>query len=161
MYIHFNNNPQYDPKSSSWPKGDCVIRAVSCAMKWTWNQSYEYCVLHSSYVGDLPNTQEGFRRIMEDLHFERTVLDEKYKINVEDFCKEHNDAIYILSVEGMSGHVVCSIYGDWYDAFDSSKFRVYGYNKLTYRPPYIRKLPLLLAIRLSIRKFFRKKFKKY
>ena len=160
MYVHFNPNPKYDEKNESWPKGDCVIRAIACAMNWSWQKSYMYCVMHSMKVCDLPNALEGYRQIMEDLNFERVILENKYKINVENFCKEHNNGIYILSVEGISGHVVCCKYGDWYDAFDSRKFLVYGYNKLTKRQPYIRKIPFMLKLRIMIRRYIRKKFRK-
>lgn len=155
MHIHFNNNPKYKDESS-WGRGDCVIRAISCAMNWTWQESYIWCVLHSMTVCDLPNTLEGFRHIMKDLGFERTILDDKYKVNVKTFCEQHKKGIYILSVEGLTGHVVCCKDGDWYDAFDSGQFLVYGYNKLI-NPIYKRrKLPLILRIRLHIRKVIRK-----
>lgn len=160
MYIHFNPNPKYNEENSSWPKGDCVIRAIACAMNWTWHQSFTYCVTHSMKAGDLPNALEGFRQIMQDLNFERAILDEKYKINVEKFCNQNPVGTYILSVEGISGHVVCCKNGNWYDAFDSGKFLVYGYNKLTKKQPYIRKLPYIIKLKLHFHKIFKKIMKK-
>ena len=55
MYVHFNPNPKYDEKNESWPKGDCVIRAIACAMNWSWQKSYMYCIIHSMKVCDIPN----------------------------------------------------------------------------------------------------------
>lgn len=128
MYIHFNPNPIYEDKSIAWSNGDCVIRSVACAMDWTWQQAYIYCCNSSMSVCDMPNSVRGFRRVMEDLRGERVIINEKRHLSVAQFMKEHPTGTYIMSVEGPTGHVVCGKNGDWYDAFDSSNFLVYGYH---------------------------------
>jgi hypothetical protein len=111
-------------------------------------------------VCDLPNSVEGFRKIMKDLHFSKTILDAKYKMTVKDFMESHKTGTYILSVEGLTGHVVCGKDGDWYDAFNSGKFLVFGYHKKQINP-YIPREPLPLRLRFILKvRHFLKKIKK-
>lgn len=112
MYIYYNPNPK------GKQVGDCVIRALSKALKKTWDKTFLELILYGYSLCDMPAANYVWGTLLTDKGYKRQLIDD-YNLpsyTVKDFCEDHQKGEYILS---LSNHVVAVIDGNYYDSWDS------------------------------------------
>ena len=112
MYRRYNANP--DRKQV----GDCVIRAVSAALGQDWETTYAEIALEGYQLCDMPSANHVWGAYLRRRGFTRNIIPDECPdcYSVADFCRDHPEGTYILSLQG---HVVAAIDGDYYDTWDS------------------------------------------
>ena len=108
-YVYFCNNPR-----KKCIIGDCVIRALSCAMKKSWDTIYIDLVMEGFSLKDMPSSNEVWGRYLYSNRFRKYSVPDEYTI--EDFANDHREGIYIV---GTGTHVVAVIDGNYMDTWDS------------------------------------------
>ncbi len=112
MYRYFNPNP------NGKLVDDCVYRALSYALKMSWDRIFIELSMQAFIAKDRTDANsvwgsylynKGFRQ-----HLVYDVCPDCYTII--DFCSEHPKGLYILST---GDHVVAAENGCYYDTFDS------------------------------------------
>lgn len=114
MYRRYNANP--DRKQV----GDCVIRAVSAALGQDWETTYAEIALEGYQLCDMPSANHVWGAYLRRRGFTRNIIPDECPdcYSVADFCRDHPQGTYILS---MQGHVAAVIDGDYYDTWDSGE----------------------------------------
>lgn len=109
----------YNPHPSGKRIGDCVIRAISKALDWEWNDTYTALCLQGYVMSDLPSSNQIWGAFLRKQGFIRQVIPNECPdcYTVEDFCKDHPTGIYVL---GTGSHAICVSNGIIFDAWDSS-----------------------------------------
>lgn len=112
MYRRYNANP--DRKQV----GDCVIRAVSAALGQDWETTYAEIALEGYQLCDMPSANHVWGAYLRRKGFTRNIIPDECPdcYSVADFCRDHPNGTYILSLQG---HVVAAIDGDYFDTWDS------------------------------------------
>lgn len=112
MYRRYNANP--DRKQV----GDCVIRAVSAALGQDWETTYAEIALEGYQLCDMPSANHVWGAYLRRRGFTRNIIPDECPdcYSVADFCRDHPQGTYILSLQG---HVVAVIDGEYYDTWDS------------------------------------------
>lgn len=119
----------YNPHPSQRRIGDCVIRAISKALDWEWNDTYTALCLQGYVMSDLPSSNQIWGAFLRKQGFIRQVIPNECPdcYTVEDFCKDHPTGIYIL---GTGSHAVAVVDGFYYDAWESGREQpIYYYEK--------------------------------
>lgn len=112
MFIHFNPNPK------GRYTGDCVVRAISLVTNSDWKDVYLALSMKGYELGDLPNANHVWVKVMIDLGWRPYFLIDDCPIckTVRDFCDIYPYGTYLLA----SGtHAVAVRNGNYYDAWDS------------------------------------------
>lgn len=114
MWVECNPNPL------GRQTGDCVVRAISIATDRSWRETYRELCRIGEREGDLPNSNLVWHKLLKEHGARQFLLPESCPdcITVQAFCERYPDGIYIIGTEG---HVVCCMYGDYYDSFDSGR----------------------------------------
>jgi hypothetical protein len=123
MFKYFNPNPM------NKRVGDCVIRAISKALDWEWNDTYTALCLQGYIMSDLPSSNQIWGAFLRKQGFIRQVIPNECPdcYTVEDFCKDHPTGIYVL---GTGSHAVAVVDGFYYDAWESGREQpIYYYKK--------------------------------
>ena len=98
--------------------GDCVVRAISKALKQDWEKTYTELCVEGFLMCDMPSansvwhvylTRKGFKRGIVDMPCESC-----YTVN--DFCNDHPKGTYIL---GTGSHVIAVEDGFFFDTWNS------------------------------------------
>lgn len=112
-YVYYNPNPH------SKSVGDCVIRAISKAMNYSWDQTYLELCIQGYLMKDLLDSNRVWDSYLRGCGFTRKIIPDTCPdcYTVRDFCKDHPYGIYILAT---GKHAICVIDGDHYDSFNSS-----------------------------------------
>lgn len=110
-YIYFCNNPR-----NKCIIGDCVIRAISCAMNKSWDTIYIDLCSEGFAMKDLPSANEVFGRYLYNNGFDKYSVSDRYLYTIKDFVHEHKVGTYLL---GTGTHLVCAKNGDYLDTWDS------------------------------------------
>lgn len=112
MHIYYNPNPE------GKRVGDCVIRALSKALGQTWEHTYIEVIVQGLLMHDMPSADHVWGKYLMSKGFKRSIVPSNCPAcyTVRDFCADHPQGTYILSI---SGHAVCTIDGSYYDTFDS------------------------------------------
>jgi hypothetical protein len=119
----------YNPNPMNKRVGDCVIRAVSKALDWEWNDTYTALCLQGYVMSDLPSSNQIWGAFLRKQGFIRQVIPNECPdcYTVEDFCKDHPTGIYVL---GTGSHAVAVVDGFYYDAWESGREQpIYYYEK--------------------------------
>ena len=119
----------YNPHPSQRRIGDCVIRAISKALDWEWNDTYMALCLQGYVMSDLPSSNQIWGAFLRKQGFIRQVIPNECPdcYTVEDFCKDHPTGIYVL---GTGSHAVAVVDGFYYDAWESGREQpIYYYEK--------------------------------
>ena len=122
-YIYDNPNPL------DKMVGDCVVRAISLCEGLSWEEVYLSLCVMGFLEADMPSSNE-----ITDKYLLSQGYTKKPIVNtcpncytVEQFCKDHPKGRFIL---GTGTHLVCSIDGNYIDAWDSGqKAIVYYFEK--------------------------------
>lgn len=109
---------QYNPNPAGARVGDCVIRALSKALRQSWEDTYIDLTIYGLQLCDMPSANHVWGKYLKDRNYIRKMIPNTCPdcYTVKEFCKEHQNGTYILA---LSGHVVCVIDGDYYDSWDS------------------------------------------
>lgn len=111
MWKEFNANPV------GKRCGDCTVRAISAAMQKDWQTTYLGLCLQGFIMCDMPSSDSVWGAFLRRKGYKRTAIEEEAETySVRDFCKDHAEGTYILSI---SGHVVCVRDGNYFDSWDS------------------------------------------
>lgn len=114
MFVNHNENP------AGLRVGDCVIRAISTALKQPWIKTYLGVVLEGLVMHDMPSANHVWGRYLEHKGFCRHIIPDTCPdcYTVARFSEEHPNGIYILA---LSGHVVAIVDGNYVDTWDSGE----------------------------------------
>ena len=128
-YQYYNPNPNVkfskDGNPKRWLTPDCVERAICKAIEVDWLDAFDMLVKDARENYDVPSSRECIDRVLNKLGFEKVKYPRGTKRErVKDFAKNHPNDIAILN---LSGHVVCSYKGKYYDTFDSGSMTAYNY----------------------------------
>lgn len=114
MWVKCNPNPV------GRQTGDCVIRAIAIATGQSWRETYRDLCRIGEIQGDLPNSNMVWEMYLRKRGGEQFLLPESCPecITVRAFCERYPEGVYVI---GTGTHTVCTIDGDWYDAWDSAE----------------------------------------
>lgn len=108
----------YQPNPCGRLVGDCAVRAVAKALDTSWEDAYLKIVTAGYGMCDMPSSNSVIWAVLRQHGFKQMpraiVCDECY--TVKNFCAENPKGTFVIFT---SGHVVCAIDGDYYDAWDS------------------------------------------
>lgn len=112
MFVQYNENP------SNNRVGDCVIRALSRALKQDWEKTYLDIALQGYIMRDMPSANSVWGAYLRERGFRRHIIPDTcpdcYSINA--FCIDNPKGTYILAT---GSHVICVEDGNYYDTWDS------------------------------------------
>lgn len=109
--------------------GDCTVRAVSKVLDQDWEKTYADLSLQGFMLCDMPSANHVWGAYLKSKGFRRAVIPDECPdcYSVRDFCEDHPEGSYILSI---SGHVVAVVDGNYYDTWDSGdKIPIYYWYK--------------------------------
>jgi len=125
MFIRLNLNPY------GLDTGDCVIRAITLALKYNWFMVHDELSFLSRKMGDMPSSNRVWKTYLINKGYKEEAAQNTCPncLTVDRFCKQHPRGRYILSTAEYTKardnlivtgtHVVAVIDGDYYDAWDS------------------------------------------
>lgn len=122
-FKHFNPNPE------GRQTGDCVIRAISKAIKKNWYWVYARLTLQGFLMGDWGNSNAVWGAFLRSQGFRRHIIPDTCPdhYTVSDFATDHPAGTFILAT---GSHVVCIKDGEWFDTWDSGdEIPVYFWEK--------------------------------
>ena len=112
FYVYYNPNPL------KLSVGDCVIRAISCALNQTWKETYLKIITQGFIMYDMPSANRVWGEFLKSQGFKKYQIPDTCPdcYTIRDFCYEHPTGTYIL---GTGEHVVCVKNGHYFDSWDS------------------------------------------
>ena len=112
MYVYYNPNPL------GLSVGDCTIRALSCALNISWEQTYTSLAQLGFEMRDMPSSNRVWAELLKINGFKKYQLPDTCPAcyTIRDFCYDHPVGIYVV---GTGEHVVCVMNGNYYDSWDS------------------------------------------
>lgn len=117
---------RYNPNPRAMRVGDCAIRAISKALKTTWEDAYVKLALRGFVDGDLPSANNVWGALLRENGFIKNIPPVT-TCTIECFAHDHPHGVYVIAV---TGHVVTVVDGDWFDAWDSgSEVPLYYWTK--------------------------------
>ena len=114
-YIFANPNPK------GARVGDCVIRALSLALKKPWKEIYTELAVYGYSMSDMPSANAVWDAMLRDHGLIRKGIPDKCGsgcYTVKDFCRDNPQGLFVL---GTGNHVVTVINGDYMDTWDSGE----------------------------------------
>lgn len=110
----------YNPNPHGRRVGDCVVRAISKALKQDWGTTYLDLSIQGYIVGDLLSSNAVWGAYLRSKGFMRNVISADCPdcYNIMDFCEDHPQGTYVI---GTGTHAVAVTDGCYYDAWDSGK----------------------------------------
>ena len=108
----------FNPNPLKKQIGDCTVRAISKALNQDWETTYLGMVLEGYRLCDMPSANHVWGAYLKSRGFKRYVIPDTCPdcYTVREFCREHQDGVYILAI---NGHVVTVCDGMYYDTWDS------------------------------------------
>lgn len=112
MFIKWNPNPEGNRV------GDCVVRAISTATGYDWEQAYIELAIQGFILKDMPSSNHVWASYLLSKGYERETIPNTCPecYTVRDFCCDNPVGNFIL---GTGTHVIAVIDGDYYDTWDS------------------------------------------
>jgi len=109
----------YNPNPHSKSIGDCVVRAISKVMGYSWDQTYIELCIQGYLMKDFGDSNQVWDSYLRGCGFIRKVIPNTCPdcYTIKDFCDDHPYGEYILAT---GSHVVAVISGDFYDSWNSS-----------------------------------------
>lgn len=115
MFKLYNNNPHNERLS------DCVCRAITKATGANYYDVMDMLEENSQNNGCDCLNVECYSKMLDDIGYESKDGNGK---SVEDIVDEHKDKTLLLRLDG---HLTCSVNGDIYDLWDTSRKQVEKY----------------------------------
>jgi len=107
--------------------GDCTVRAISKVMGKSWDEVYIGLCTYGLKLYDMPSSNAVWGEYLKDNGYTKHIVNCPGCYTVEDFTNEHRQGSYLLA---LSGHVVASVDGDFYDTWNSgSEIVIYYWRK--------------------------------
>lgn len=122
----------YNPNPHHQSRGDCVVRAISKILGYTWDQTYIELSIQGFLMKDWGDSNNVWDAYLKGCGFKRRVIPNTCPdcYTVKDFCNDHSFGEYILAT---GSHVVAVIDGDYYDSWDSgNEIPIYYYERIIY-----------------------------
>ena len=119
----------YNPNPNGKAVGDCVFRALTKALRFTWERTYAELATQGFMMGDAPTANEVWGSYLLGRGFKRHIIPDTCPdcYTVRDFAMDNPIGEYILAT---GSHVVTVIDGDYYDSWDSGyEVPVYYYER--------------------------------
>ena len=119
----------YNPNPNSKSVGDCVVRAISKIMGYSWDKTYIELSIQGYLMKDLPDSNQVWDSYLRGCGFQRRIIPNTCPdcYTVKDFCDDHPYGEYILAT---GSHVVASKFGNYYDSWDSgSEVPIFYYER--------------------------------
>lgn len=112
MFVDYNANPN-DARV-----GDCVIRAISTALRMPWENVYTELSNLGLRMGDMPSSNHVWGTYLYNKGFDAKFLPYfcPHCYTVREFAEDHPHGTYIL---GTGKHAVAVVDGNYIDAWDS------------------------------------------
>ena len=107
MYIYYNANPEHKII------GDCVVRAMTLALHKNYNAVINMLVENSKYFNCDIIVKDCYKNLL--LSYE---MIKPYNKTVEEISEQYKNNILLIRIDQ---HLTCSMYGDIYDIWDTSK----------------------------------------
>ena len=112
MYVYYNPNP------IGLSVGDCVIRAISCALNQSWIKTYTDLLAQGLSMFDMPSANRVWGQFLKTKGFKKFQIPDFCPdcYTIRDFCYDNPYGIFVV---GTGEHVVCVIDGHYFDSWDS------------------------------------------
>ena len=112
MYVYYNPNP------IGLSVGDCVIRAISCALNQSWVKTYTDLLAQGLSMFDMPSANRVWGQFLKTKGFKKFQIPDFCPdcYTIRDFCYDNPYGIFVV---GTGEHVVCVIDGHYFDSWDS------------------------------------------
>ena len=122
MYIYYNNNPD------GIHIADCVVRAISAAMRQSWERTYIGLCVEGFMFHDLPSANAVWHSYLISNGFKRYSLPDCPACStIAQFADDHPTGEYIVAT---GSHAVYVKDSNVYDTWDSSgEIAAYYYSK--------------------------------
>jgi hypothetical protein len=110
---------EYNPNPYGKKVGDCVVRAISKALDLPWEDTYTLLCVQGFMMADLPSGNSVWSALLKSKGFKRhTIEDCPDCYTIVDFCKDHQNGVYVI---GTGSHAVAVVDGCYYDAWQSGQ----------------------------------------
>lgn len=119
----------YNPNPNAKSVGDCVVRAISKILNYSWDKTYIELSVQGYLMKDLPDSNQVWDSYLRGCGFTRKVIPNTCPdcYTVRDFCYDHPYGEYILAI---GNHVVAVKFGSYFDSWDSgSEVPIYYYER--------------------------------
>ena len=110
-YVYFCNNPRH-----KCIIGDCVIRALSCAMNKSWDTVYIDLASEGFAMKDLPSSNEVWGSYLYSNGYRKHSVSDSYTYTIGQFADDNKHGTYVV---GTGTHAVCVKNGNVYDTWNS------------------------------------------
>ena len=123
MFIKYNPNPRGSNT------GDCVIRAMTKALKKDWESAYIDLAVQGFICSDMPSSNHVWDSYLRNNGYERHIVPNLCPdcYTIDQFCYDHPKGTYVLAT---GSHVVAAVDGDYYDTWDSgNEVPIYYYTR--------------------------------
>lgn len=114
MWKFFNNNP------TGRAVGDCAVRAVSVALGVDWEKAFSMIAANGFLMGDMPTSNSVTGATLRQEGFKRVSIPNECPdcYTVKKFSENNPKGIFVL---GTGTHLVTSVDGTYFDAWDSGQ----------------------------------------
>lgn len=102
--------------------GDCVIRAISIALKKDWKEAMMGLAELACETGYAPNMTENFNIYLERNGWKKMPMPrhpDGTKYTTKEFCQEHKTGTFVVNI---ANHTFCVKNGRVHDTWDVSKY---------------------------------------
>lgn len=109
---------EYNPNPLNLKVSDCVVRALSKALKTDWKTAYMLTVVKGMSLGDIMTANHVWGAVLADHDFKRYAIPNTCPdcYTIKEFAADHPMGVYVL---GTGSHAVTVEDGDYYDSWDS------------------------------------------
>lgn len=104
----------YNPNPKAARVGDCTIRAISKATGQTWEETYIGLAIEGLIQADMPSANHVWGNYLQRKGFTRKLIEGE---TVDSFARKHPEPCVLA----LSGHVVATENGNYYDTWDSGQ----------------------------------------
>ena len=106
--------------------GDCVVRAVSKAIREDWEDTYTILSLTGKSLYRMPNERDTYSVVLENYGFKYHGISNakgSRRPKVSDFARKHKG----IAVLRLANHLVAVEDGYYWDIWDCGRKSLYGY----------------------------------
>ena len=111
-YVYYNPNPL------GLSVGDCTIRAISCALNLSWDDTYILIADQGFKMYDMPSANRVWGQLLKDRGFKKYQIPDMCPecYTIREFCYDNPYGTFVV---GTGEHVVCVKNGHYFDSWDS------------------------------------------